>query len=152
MAPATPSGATRSQRVGSWITGDLSRLLMVLVLVVSGCWLSSAHGSPLSERGKALAKLHCVRCHVVSEDTRGMGISSTPSFMILISALEDWYDRFATFHERKPHPSLMRLEGADKRPDHLPASIHEVILSLDDLEALMAYVEALAQTVQTKAN
>lgn len=100
--------------------------------------------TPLSQRGLHLAELHCARCHVVSEKTRGGGISSTPSFMILIKALKDWRDRFESFHARRPHPAHIRFENDDERPEHLPATIEEVVLTIDDLEALLAYADALA--------
>lgn len=126
--------------------GSLLRPCAIAVLLMSGLYASlpAAAATPLSQRGLHLAEMHCARCHVISEKTRMGGISSTPSFMILIKALEDWRERFESFHARRPHPAHIRFAGDDKRPDHLPATIREVILTVDDLDALMAYVEALA--------
>lgn len=98
----------------------------------------------LASRGKEIAERHCSRCHVVSPDNRMAGISSTPSFMILISALDDWRDRFATFHARLPHPAHIRFQGDEPRPDDLPATTKEVILEIKDIDAILAYVETLA--------
>ena len=73
------------------------------------------------------------------------GISSTPSFMIMVAALEDWRERFATFHVRLPHPAHLRFEGDDARPQDHPATISEVILRIDDLDAILAYADSLAK-------
>ncbi|WP_349360427.1 hypothetical protein [Stappia sp.] len=97
----------------------------------------------LAERGKALSRQHCARCHVVAPDDRMTGISSTPSFMILVEALDDWRERFATFHARLPHPAHLRFEGDAERPDTQPATIAEVILRYEDVEAIVAYAERL---------
>lgn len=77
-----------------------------------------------------------------------VGISSTPSFMILIKALDDWRERFATFHARLPHPAHVRFEGDGPRPIDLPATTKEVILKIEDVEAIVAYAEALADDVK----
>ena len=96
------------------------------------------------QRGKALSQLHCARCHVVTPENRMTGISSTPSFMIMVSALEDWHDRFATFLARRPHPAHLRFENEPPRPQDSPATLAEVILTQDDFEAILAYAERLA--------
>ncbi|QGZ33081.1 c-type cytochrome [Stappia indica] len=101
-------------------------------------------GEALVQRGKALSQLHCARCHVVTPENRMTGISSTPSFMIMVSALEDWHDRFATFLARRPHPAHLRFENEPPRPQDSPATLAEVILTQDDLEAILAYAERLA--------
>ncbi|AXS40161.1 hypothetical protein [Breoghania sp. L-A4] len=122
------------------VTGAAILGALVIVLASTGALRASA----LSERGRHLAETHCARCHVVSEQTRMGGISSTPSFMILIKALEDWRNRFATFFDRPPHPAHIRFEGDAERPEDLPATIAEVILSHADVDALLAYADQLA--------
>ncbi len=122
------------RRSGRRVTGVV--FLAASVFALTGT--VSLAASALSERGRHLAERHCARCHVVSEKTRMSGISSTPSFMILIAALEDWRDRFATFFDRPPHPAHMRLEGDAERPDDLPATIAEVVLSHAEVDALLA--------------
>jgi hypothetical protein len=103
-----------------------------------------ASDAALSAQGLELARVHCGRCHIVSEDDRFMGISSTPSFKIMIEVLQDWEDRFATFMARNPHPAHIRLKTDDPRPENQPVAIKEVLLDLDDIEAIMAYVESMA--------
>lgn len=103
----------------------------------------------LAGRGKELAERHCSRCHVVNPDNRLAGISSTPSFMILIKALDDWQDRFATFHARLPHPAHIRFESDEPRPRNLPATIEaEVILKTEDIDAIVAYARELSDLVK----
>lgn len=98
----------------------------------------------LAQRGKVLAQMHCARCHVVTPENRMTGISSTPSFMIMVTALEDWHDRFATFLARRPHPAHLRFDNEPPRPQDSPATLAEVILTQGDLEAILAYAERLA--------
>jgi mono/diheme cytochrome c family protein len=104
---------------------------------------ATAVDEALAARGKALSQLHCARCHVVTPENRMTGIASTPSFMILVQALEDWRDRFETFHARLPHPAHLRFADDAPRPQDHPATIAEVILEIDDLEAIVAYAEKL---------
>lgn len=118
-------------------------LAFACALVMSASPAASAE-SVLTQKGLELSKLHCARCHIVSEKDRFSGISSTPSFKIMIEVLKDWEDRFQTFMARNPHPAHIRLETDDPRPENLPVTTHEVILSLDDIEAILAYVENMA--------
>ena len=115
-----------------------STLCAVLVLPSS-----ASADSELTRQGLVLSQQHCSRCHIVAKD-RFAGIASTPSFKIMIEALDDWEERFATFMARNPHPAHMRLEGDDARPDDLPSTIKEVILTHDEIEAILAYVDKMA--------
>lgn len=128
--------------------GTLITLGLVLGLLAPEQALGQSSDDALAQRGKAVAQLHCARCHVVSPENRMTGISSTPSFMIMVSALEDWHDRFATFLARRPHPAHLRFENEPPRPQDSPATLAEVVLSQDDLEAILAYAETLAATVR----
>jgi hypothetical protein len=94
--------------------------------------------------GGKVAALHCGRCHRVVVGSRRMSIGSTPSFMAL-RAMPDWIERFSSFYARNPHPSFMQITGLspDFDPAHPPA-IHPVTLSLQEVEALQAYVSAMA--------
>lgn len=105
---------------------------------------SAQHDAALAQRGEALSRLHCARCHVVTPENRMTGISSTPSFMIMISALDDWHERFETFLARRPHPAHLRFETEPERPADSPTTLAEVVLTSDDLEAILAYAETLA--------
>ena len=126
-------------------------LSVVCLLSLSGSvttWASDA--STAQNKGLELSKQHCARCHIVSETDRFTGTSSSPSFKIMIEVLKDWEERFATFMARNPHPAHIRLEGDDPRPDHLPATIREVILTLDDIEAILNYVDSIASKLGKK--
>lgn len=93
--------------------------------------------------GGKVAALHCGRCHRVATGSKGMSIGSTPSFMAL-RAMPDWMERLGSFYVRNPHPSFMRV--TDVSPDFDPArppAIHPVTLSMQEVDALQAYVSAL---------
>lgn len=79
---------------------------------------------------------------MVEADNRFSGISSTPSFMMMVDHLDDWQDRFATFYARLPHPSVIFIEGIDPPTDQ-PPSVVPIELSLDDVEAILAYARTL---------
>ncbi len=125
--------------------------LSLLVMLFASSALAE-NASSLPERGFALAKLHCARCHIVDESNRFTGTSSTPSFKTMVSFLPDWKDRFDSFMSRNPHPAHIRLDVDDPRPENLPATIQELILTQDDIEAILAYVDQLAQTSATGAS
>ncbi len=94
--------------------------------------------------GKGLSLRHCGRCHVVSEENRMNAIGSTPSFAVLRS-LPDWGARFQTFYVLNPHPAFTQVDRITAPfADHLPPPIVPVEITLDDLEAIMAYVSGLA--------
>lgn len=127
-----------------------SRLNPVLALVFIGGMIAcggsaAAAETSLIQKGLDLSKRHCARCHIVSDKDRFTGISSTPSFKIMIEVLKDWQDRFQTFMARNPHPAHIRLETDDPRPENLPVTTYEVILSHDDIEAILAYVNSMAE-------
>jgi len=90
------------------------------------------------DKGRAVALQHCSRCHVVDEANPFSGIASTPSFKLLVTALPDWKERFATFHTRRPHPSVVRFEGMTPLNDNLPTT-KTVELKLEDIDAIVAF-------------
>ena len=94
------------------------------------------------EKGEALSRLHCARCHVVAEDDPFAGIGSTPSFMLLVNALKDWEERFATFYARRPHPVHVRVEGIAQWTS-LPSNATPIKLILEDVEDILAYARSL---------
>lgn len=95
-------------------------------------------------RGRAVSRAQCTRCHAVDEATRGWGIGSTPSFGVL-RGMRNWEGRFAGFYALNPHPAFTQIEGVtDPFPPERPSPIAPVVLSLDDLEALLAYVAGMA--------
>ena len=104
----------------------------------------SAYAQSEAERGRAIARQHCSRCHVVDEATPFTGIASTPSFKLLVTALSDWRERFSTFHTRLPHPSVIRFEGVAPESDQLPTS-KTVDIRLEDIDAIVAFATWLKE-------
>lgn len=93
--------------------------------------------------GLAASQRKCGRCHVVERTARISGIGSTPSFFVLRS-LRDWRDRFGAFYTLRPHPSFTQVEGVTEPfPEDRPPPIHPVTLSIDEVEAILAYVAGL---------
>ncbi|WP_253196185.1 hypothetical protein [Roseovarius sp. PS-C2] len=94
-------------------------------------------------RGKTLSDKLCGRCHVVRRDKKMCDIGSTPSFFVL-RALKDWDSRFQSFYVLNPHPAFTQV--ADVTPpfhEERPPPIIPVEMTLDDLQAILAYVAAL---------
>ncbi|MEM8656180.1 MAG: hypothetical protein AAGF36_15690 [Pseudomonadota bacterium] len=93
--------------------------------------------------GKEASWAKCGRCHVTERGRGGFGIGSTPSFFVM-RGFEDWQSRFAGFYVLKPHAAFTQLEGVtDPFPIDRPSPIAPIELTLDDLEAILAYVAAL---------
>lgn len=93
--------------------------------------------------GHTVSRAKCTRCHAVDEATRGWGIGSTPSFGIL-RALSDWESRFAAFYVLKPHAAFTQITDlTEPFPIDRPSPISPIVLTLDELDALMAYVTAM---------
>lgn len=112
----------------------------ILVAVFLGLSVSAVNADDeLIKSGRDIAAKHCTRCHVVGDINPRGGISSTPSFQLLVTALSDWRDRFETFHARRPHPAVIRFEGFDYEGN--PPTTVPIVLKLKDVEALLAFVE-----------
>lgn len=91
--------------------------------------------------GETLSLTLCGRCHVVGEKNRMNGIGSTPSFAVLRS-LPDWGIRFQQFYVLKPHAAFTQIEDVTEPFDpERPSPIAPVEMTLDDLDAILAYVE-----------
>ena len=104
----------------------------------------AAEADLLAERGRQIALQHCVRCHVVDPARPFTGISSTPSFQLLVTAFDDWRERFETFHTRRPHPAVVRFAGVAPLSEG-PPIVQTVDLQLADIEAIVAFAESLKQ-------
>ncbi len=94
--------------------------------------------------GQELSLTHCGRCHVIGPQNRMNGLGSTPSFAVL-RAMPDWSERFQAFFALNPHPAFTQIDGITEpfAPER-PSPIHPVEMSLDDLEAILAFVAALS--------
>jgi hypothetical protein len=94
--------------------------------------------------GRKLSDKLCGRCHVVNAQNRMNDIGSTPSFFLL-RAMQDWDRRFQMFYALNPHPSFTQVADVTPPfPIDRPSPIIPVEMTLDDLEAILAYVSALA--------
>ena len=100
------------------------------------------------KQGKLVSKIHCTRCHVVGNFNPHGGISSTPSFSLLVNYLDDWEERFLSFHLRRPHPAIIRFRNEKTDPNNPPSSV-PVILEYTDVEAITAFAKTL-QKPETK--
>ncbi|MEM9277776.1 MAG: c-type cytochrome [Pseudomonadota bacterium] len=102
----------------------------------------SAESPALVFKGKLLSEKHCSRCHVVDPLKPFTGISSTPSFKLLVTALNDWEERFQSFNARLPHQSIVRFEDEEPDPD-VEDLRPPVELKYKDVDALVAYARSL---------
>lgn len=93
-----------------------------------------------AEAGRKLSKQHCARCHVVDDNKFG-GINSTPSFQLLAKR-DDYFERFQTFYDRRPHPVFVRVPGVRRWTD-LPSPMEPFEMTLEEIEDILAYVETL---------
>jgi len=96
-----------------------------------------------AEQGHAVSRAKCTRCHAVDEATRGWGIGSTPSFAVLRS-MADWETRFTGFYALNPHPAFTQITDVTAPfPPERPSPIAPIELTLDELEAVLAYVAGM---------
>ncbi len=96
-----------------------------------------------AELGHEVSLNKCTRCHAVDAATSGWGIGSTPSFGVL-RALPDWEERFAAFYVLNPHPAFTQIEDVTPPfPIDRPSPIAPMELTLEELQAVLAYVAAM---------
>lgn len=94
--------------------------------------------------GEAVSLERCGRCHVVNHKNRMKAIGSTPSFAVL-RTFGDWRDRFETFYVLKPHGAFTQIaEVTPPFPETSPSPIVPIELTLDELDAVVAYVASIA--------
>jgi hypothetical protein len=121
------------------------RCFMSVFLVMAGSVLADAGPveAASSEDGRALARLHCSRCHVVP-DYNTMGIGSTPSFKAMVqSPAKDWRHKFEAFFSLPPHGNFVRIREY-RQVQMTPSAVAPIVIGLEDLDHLMAYVDTLA--------
>ncbi len=93
--------------------------------------------------GAKISREKCARCHAVDDETRMTTIGSTPSFFVL-RTFEDWENRFGTFYVLAPHGAFTQIEDLTAPfPLDRPSPIAPVEMTLDELEAVMAYVAVI---------
>jgi mono/diheme cytochrome c family protein len=96
-----------------------------------------------AEAGHRIALAHCGRCHTVDASNRMKSLGSTPSFAVL-RTLPDWALRFTGFYLLNPHPAFTQIDGVtDPFDPGRPPPIAPLELTLDDLDAILAFVAVL---------
>jgi len=150
---APGAGRPETDRFVDWLTGDVGRRT-VLAYAPEGAALFApvpktaravAAVEPAGDArlGGEVSRTKCSRCHVVSSAMHMAGIESTPSFALLRS-LPDWTDRFAAFYARNPHPAFTIVADVTPPfPDNRPSPIAPLEMTLDEVEAVLAYVAAM---------
>ena len=97
--------------------------------------------------GQQVSRIHCGRCHVTARGDENLGIGSTPSFFAL-RGFEDWEARFASFYALKPHGAFTQIEDVTEPfPEDRPSPIAPMVLTLDDIDAILAYVAGIEPAV-----
>ncbi len=113
------------------------------VMLTAGAGWASAQETGDIEKGRDIAEKTCTRCHVVGDFNPTGGISSTPSFQLLVKRRPDYKERFRTFFNRRPHPAFLSIKGIGRiRPD-LPPNAQPVELTKEDVLDIAAFVETL---------
>ncbi len=116
-------------------------------MMMAGGGLQTAAAAGSAEAGRDLARLHCARCHVIP-DYNTMGIGSTPSFKAMVqSPAKDWRHKFEAFFSLPPHGNFVRIREY-RQVQLTPSAVAPIVIGLDDLEHLMAYVDGLAQKLR----
>lgn len=116
---------------------------MLAILVPTASTVAAAgEADPL--KGRELAQQHCSRCHVVGDFNPTGGISSTPSFQMLVRRRPDYRERFQTFYARRPHPAFIVVKGVGKMMEHLPPNAAPVEITPEDVENVAAFAATLA--------
>lgn len=119
---------------------------LVCLAITAGGWALPAaaeNDGGNADKGQELARLHCSRCHVVPEHNT-MGIGSTPSFKAMVtSPAKDWRHKFEAFFALPPHGNFVRIREY-RQVQLTPSAVAPIVIGLDDLDDLMAYVDRLA--------
>ena len=149
----THDGSPRAQRFADWLSSEVGQRT-IASFAPDGAAL---FGPPpeVTETAKALtfegdptlglelSVLHCKRCHAVAPGEVYSTIASTPSFFVL-RTLKDWPDRFAAFFALAPHPAFTQVADVTAPfPADRPPTISPIEMTLEDVEAVLAYVAGL---------
>lgn len=93
--------------------------------------------------GERLVYIKCGRCHVIGPSNRLGGIGSTPKFSVMRN-WEDWEDRMRAFYALPPHIAFTQIPGiTDPFPDNRPSPIAPVVVTEEELEAIILYTRGL---------
>lgn len=142
-----------TKRLADWLTSEVGKRTVYAFAPDGTALFAPPRAQPVAqveitidgdaEMGHKVSRAKCTRCHAVDDATRGWGIGSTPSFGIL-RALPDWEERFAAFYALKPHGAFTQIvDLTEPFPPERPSPISPIELTLDEFDALMAYVTAM---------
>lgn len=148
--PATPEAG----RLRDWLVSEVGRRTIATYPPEDGRRFGlpqAATAAPRAvvydgdaDRGETLSLSHCGRCHVVGEVNRMNGLGSTPSFAVL-RAMPDWAARFEGFFALNPHGAFTQIDGLTQPfPMDRPPPIAPMVMSRDDLDAILAFVAGIA--------
>lgn len=119
--------------------------MLVFTLLPTIAWAVEAD----DKTGEAISRQHCSRCHVVP-NYNTMGIGSTPSFKAMVqSPAKDWRHKFEAFFSLPPHGTFVRIKEY-RQITQTPSAVAPIVISLDDLDHLMAYIDRLAAELRTQ--
>ena len=114
-------------------SADVTRVVQTVTLDLSGD----------AALGEKISLSQCGRCHVVNDTNRMNAIGSSPSFGLMRN-FDDWQERFETFFLLKPHPAFTQVtDVTDPFPEHLPSPIAPIEVTLEEIEAITAYVGSI---------
>ncbi len=125
---------------------SLVALLVAMAMAASALPAAAAD----IDAGRRVAERHCSRCHVVGTYNPNGGISSTPSFQLLVERRPDYQERFQTFYARRPHPAFLTVKEIGRVNPDLPPNATPVEITLEDVTNIAAFVETLKGMSKTK--
>jgi mono/diheme cytochrome c family protein len=126
----------------SWLShlgGSIVALLIAMPVYADGD----------AKKGEELSITHCARCHVIGPFNKFGGLGSTPSIP-LIAGMEDGYERFEPFYDRRPHPVFVSVPGVERWSKD-KTYITEFTVTEQTIEDLMAYVKTIKKLDLSKA-
>lgn len=143
-----------TRKFADWLTSDIGKRTIEAfrpdgVQMFSAYLADAAAPPPVQVTGDAalgekLSLEKCGRCHVVSDLNRMDAIGSTPSFALL-RTFDNWQNRFEAFFTLRPHPAFTQIAGVTEPFDQArPSPIVPLELTLDDIDAILAYVSGIA--------
>ena len=147
------AGDAGADRLAAWLGSEVGQRT-ILSYAPDGAPLFAPPETPEAEAvavvidgdaalGLDVSRRACARCHAVEAEGLKKTIGSTPSFFVL-RAFEDWEERFGAFYVLNPHPAFTRIaEVTPPFPIDRPSPISPVDMTIEELEAVMAYVARL---------
>ena len=153
-APDGPGNPEHARRFVDWLLSAIGQRTVEsfrangkqVYFAAAGAKIEKPRAKPTGDlaRGEKLSFLHCGRCHVIGPRNRMGGLGSTPSFAVL-KTLNDWEVRFRGFYQLNPHPSFTQIPDVTEPFDESrPSPIVPLRITLEDLDAILAYVATIA--------